>query len=104
MIAFLSYSQNTIPINAKQAKQAILNAIKVESLEREVVLLESANVSLELTVEAYKDQIADYQVKEQLWQSNVGLTERQVEIVKPKGTLWKIAGGVLVGVLIGKSL
>lgn len=104
MIAFLSYSQSTIQINAKQAKQAVLNAVKVRSIQREVVLLESANTGLKVTVEAYKKQIADYQVKEQLWQSNLTLTERQVEIVKPKGTVLKIAGGVVLGILIGSSL
>lgn len=84
MIASATYSQDTIHITKKQAKEAIKNAKRVQALEVEINTLSLINSNLESAIEQMRKKNQAEMQKFSLLQENYSILQTQYDSLKAK--------------------
>ena len=97
LIAFNSYSQNTIQITIEQAKDAIVAKQQNLTLNKKLMMLENGYANLEDHLRLMQEALDTEQMKFNLLQENYQILETQYEAekaIKPKSKWWEL---VLIG-------
>ncbi|MBW2962321.1 hypothetical protein [Mesonia aestuariivivens] len=97
LIAFNSYSQDTIQITIEQAKDAIVAKQQNRTLNKKLMMLESGYANLEDHLRLMQEALENEQMKFNLLQENYNILNTQYEAekaIKPKSKWWEF---VLLG-------
>ena len=103
LIASISYSQSTIQITLDQAKQAIINAQKVESLSSQLEAKDVAIFNLKDGVSLLENLYGNEQQKNKLLQetNNILTTQLEAEKETKKKSTWLRDALIIIGVFCG---
>ncbi len=97
LIAFSSYSQDTIQITIEQAKDAIVAKQQNLTLNKKLMMLENGYANLEDHLRLMQEALDTEQMKFNLLQENYSILETQYEAekaIKPKSKWWEY---ILIG-------
>ncbi len=108
LIAFQSFSQNTIQITTDQALEAVRNKQRVESLTSDLIAMGFVTSKYKIAVDNLQKDLNDKELVISLWKKNYDILHSQYDALKaqrdPKygfSEFLKDAGKVLIGVAIG---
>ncbi len=108
LIAFNSYSQDTIQITIEQAKDAIVAKKQNLTLNKKLMMLENGYANLEDHLRLMQEALDTEQMKFNLLQENYTILETQYDAekaIKPKSKWWEFVlvglGAFATGFMIG---